>query len=184
MRDRAAGELEGRVRGVIGSGLVLLAVLVPAERDVRRAEAAHRLHLAEEVVEHVAPVAQHVQDNSAAVLLAVIPRRTLRWNAVAFEYPVAELAADREDLSEEALLAQFLQLEQARQPELVLHHAVLHARLLRRRIELLGLGEGRGHGLLAVDVLACGDRALQQFWSQLSRGRIEEDFVFAAESLI
>src|SRR5207237_566022 len=135
---------EGGGRGVVRGGLVLLAVLVPAEGNVGGAEPAHRLHLAEEVVEHVAPVAQHVENDAAAVLLAVVPRRALSirlsFLAVAFEHPVAEFAAHREDLSEKALLAQLLELEQPRQPELVLHYAVLDARLLRCRIEIPRFG--------------------------------------------
>src|SRR6185369_8688874 len=106
MRDRAAGELEGRVRRVVRGRLVLLAVLVPAMRNVRRAEAAHRLHLAEEVVEHIAPVAEHVEDDAAAVLLAVIPRRPLRRNAVTLKYPITEFTSYGKDLAEETLVAQ------------------------------------------------------------------------------
>ena len=79
----AVRELEGRVGGVLGGGDVRLAVFVPPLRDVRRAEAQHALHRAEQVVEHVAPVAQHVDDDAAAVLLAVVPRRPLRGLPVA-----------------------------------------------------------------------------------------------------
>src|SRR6185369_14810228 len=97
VRDDAARELEGRVRRVVGRRLVLAAGLVPAPGDVRRAEAAHRAHLAEQVVEHVAPVAQHVEDDPAAVLHAVVPGRTLRGGlpllAITLEDPVAEFAA-------------------------------------------------------------------------------------------
>src|SRR6478736_3440024 len=94
-----------RIGGIVCGGLVLLAVLVPAVRNMGGAEAAHRLDLAEQVVEHVAPVAQHVEDDAAAILLAVVPRRALSRGlsslAVALEHPVAELAAHREDFSEE-----------------------------------------------------------------------------------
>ena len=131
VRDHAAFELEGRVGGVVGVGRVGLAVLVDAARDMRRAEAAHRLHGAEQVVEHVAPVAQHIEDDAAAFGLLVVPARPLRRLApVAFEHPVAELAAHREDAAEEAGIAQHLDLAQAGQEQLVLHHAVLDALLL------------------------------------------------------
>ena len=86
---------------------------------------------AEKIVQHIAPVAEHVDDDAAAIFLAVVPGRPLRGNRVALEHPVAELAAHREDLAEEAQIAQRLELQHAGQPELVLHHAVLHAGFLR-----------------------------------------------------
>ena len=127
-RLAVALELARRVGGVVGGRLVGLAGLVPALRDVRRAEAGHRLHLAEQVVEHVAPVAHHVEDDAAAVFAAVVPRRALDRLQVALEHPVAELAAHRQHAAEEAGAAQHVELAQAGQEELVLDHAVLHAR--------------------------------------------------------
>src|SRR5579859_7129104 len=101
MRDHASGEAERRIGGIVGRCLVLLAVLVPAKRNMRGAEAAHCLDFAKEVIEHVAPVAQHVEDDAAAVLLPVVPRRALgarlSFLAIALEDPVAELAAHGED---------------------------------------------------------------------------------------
>src|SRR4029077_18049035 len=97
LRDDAVRELERRVRGVVSGGGVRLAGLVPALRNMRGADAHHALHRAEEVVEHVTPMAQHVDDDAAVVLLAVVPRRPLRGLPVAFEDPVAEFAANGED---------------------------------------------------------------------------------------
>ena len=95
MGDDVAVELEGGVGGIVGGGLVALAVLVDALGDVRGAEAGDGLDVAEGVVEHVAPVAEHVEDDAAAVLGAVVPGRALRRLQVALEHPVAELAAHR-----------------------------------------------------------------------------------------
>jgi hypothetical protein len=47
-------------------------------------------------------VAEHVGDDAATVLLAVVPGGALCGLLIAFEDPVAELAADREDAAEEA----------------------------------------------------------------------------------
>ena len=102
MGDDAAVELEGGVGGIVGGGLVALAGLVDALGDVRGAEAGDGFHVAEDVVEHVAPVAEHVEDDAAAVFGAVVPGRALGRLQVALEHPVAELAADREDAAEEA----------------------------------------------------------------------------------
>src|SRR5690606_37045730 len=103
--DNATFELEGGVSRVVRIGDVGLALLVDALRDMGGAEAAHRLHLAEQVVEHVAPVAEHGEDDAAAIGLAVVPRRALRWLPVALEHPVSVLAAHREDAPEEATVA-------------------------------------------------------------------------------
>ena len=101
--DDAALELEGGIGRVVGIGGVAVALLVDALGNMRGAEAADRLHLAEQVVEHVAPVAEHIEDDAAAIGLAVVPARALRRLApVALEHPVAELAAHREDAAEEA----------------------------------------------------------------------------------
>ena len=64
--------------------------------------------------------------------VAVVPRRPLRRLPVAFEHPVAELAAHGQDAAEEAAVDQPLQLEQAGQQQLVLHDAVLDAGSRRR----------------------------------------------------
>ncbi len=69
-------------------------------------------------------MAKHVDDDAAVVFLAVIPARALGLDVVALENPVAEFAADAEDLAEEALLLEALELEQAGEPEFVLHDAV------------------------------------------------------------
>src|SRR5207344_2911311 len=127
MRDHAALEAEGGVGGIIRGCLVLLAVLAEPLRNIRGAGAAHALDLAEEIVEHVAPVADHVEDDAAAVLAAIIPRRALRFLPAALEHPVAELAAHREHAAEETGIAQESELLQARQEQLVLHRAMLDA---------------------------------------------------------
>ena len=134
------------------------------------------LHLAEQVVEHVAPVAQHIHDDAAVVLLAVIPRGPLRLNAVVpGKYPVAELAAHAKDLAEEAGVDQRLQLHHARQPQLVLHDAVLDARLLRDLVQFVGRLGGDRRRLLAIDMLAGGDRLLDRIGAAAGGLRVEVD---------
>ena len=73
-------------------------------------------------------------DDPAAVLGPVVPARPLRGLPVALEDPVAEFAAHGQDPAEEPGLDQPAQLEQARQVQLVVHHAVLDP------------GPGRGPG--------------------------------------
>src|SRR6185437_4155067 len=114
MRDHPALESERGVGGVISGRRVLLALLVETFEDIGGAEAGDALNLAKQIVEHVAPVADHVENDAAAVLAAVIPRRPLRFLPAALEHPVAELAAHREHAAEEAGIAQESELLQAR----------------------------------------------------------------------
>ena len=97
MRDDAAREFKRGVGGVVGGARVGLPASSQRCLDVRRAEARHGLHLAEQIVEHIAPVAQHVDDDAAAVFLAIVPGRPLGRDRIAFEHPVAELAAHGEN---------------------------------------------------------------------------------------
>ena len=158
LHDRPVLDLERGVGRVLGGDRVRVALLVGPLRDVDRPERRHGAHRPEQVVEHVAPVAEHVDDDPAAVLLAVVPARALRPGDRAGEDPVAELAADGEDAAEEPGVDQLAQLDQPGQEELVLDDAVAHARVAREPGQLQPVGERLGDGLLAVDVLARRDR--------------------------
>ena len=150
-------------------------------------DALHRRHLAEGVIEHVAPVAEHVGDDPAAVFRAVVPRRTLRGlpAPVALEHPVAELAAHAEDAAEEAGVDEPLELADARQEQLVLHDAVLHARLVGEPREIERLLRAHGERLLAVDVLPALDRAAHVRRAKLRQRRVEVDrIVLVRERLL
>src|SRR5262245_19804708 len=121
MGDDTAFELERRVSGIVGIGLVRFAVLVDALGNVRSAEAAYGLHFPEQVVEHVTPMAEHIQNNAAVLGPAIVPARPLRRLApVALEHSIAELAAYREHAAEKARLAEHSDLAQSGQEQLVL----------------------------------------------------------------
>ena len=125
---------------------------------MRGACATDRLDLAEGVVENIAPVAKHVEDDSAVVFLSVVPRRTLRSLPASLEDPVAELATHSKDAAEEAGVDEAAQLANAGKEELVLHDACLDAGFLSGLGELDGALHCRREWLFAVDVLAGGDR--------------------------
>src|SRR5215510_7665444 len=124
-------------------------------------------------------MAEHVEDDAAAVLLAVVPRRPLRRLPVALEHPIAELAAHRESAAEEAGVDQHLELEQPAKKELVLHHAVLDPGRFRRARYVKRIRERLGDRLLAINVLAGRDRLAQELGAQLGRGGVEEERVLA-----
>ena len=102
LRNNAALELEGRVGRVVGVGGIAIARFVEALGDVCHAEARHGSNLAKQIIEHIAPVAQHIEDDAAAFRLAVVPARPLDRLQVALEHPIAELTAHREEAPEEA----------------------------------------------------------------------------------
>ena len=91
LRDHAAFQFKGRVGCVVRGAWVWLPLFVEAFLHVRGPIARDRLDAAEEVVEHVAPVAEHVHDDAAIVFLAVVPARPLGRDAVRpGKNPVAE----------------------------------------------------------------------------------------------
>src|ERR1700680_4111659 len=122
MRDDPALQFESRISRVVCCSIIRSTSFIPAPRNMRRTQAGDRFHRAEDVIENVAPVAEHVHDQSAAVCFAVIPRRPLSWNGVAFEDPITKFAADGKYPAEESEVTECLQLQQSGQPKLILHH--------------------------------------------------------------
>lgn len=151
--DGTALQLEDAVRGVVGRGVVRLALLVPPLRDVGGGECLDGGDPAEELVQDVLPVREHVDDDAAAVLGAVVPGGTLGGLPVALEDPVAELAPHGQDPPEEAAVDQALELQQPREEELVLHDPVLDALRVGEPGQFQGAVETGGGRLLGVDVL-------------------------------
>ena len=100
---------------------------------------------------------EHVQDDSAASVLAVVPGRALRGKPVALEHPVPELKPHREHAAEEAVLDEPAELNDPRQEQLVLDDAVSDPGLARGACQLHRAVQGVGDGLLGVHVLAGRD---------------------------
>src|SRR5207302_905958 len=62
---RAVTELEDGVRGVIGGGVVAPPVLIPALGDMRGRLGRDPGHRADQFLQHIRPVREHLQDNPA-----------------------------------------------------------------------------------------------------------------------
>ena len=105
VRDDAALQFKCGISGIVCCGRVRFAFLIPPLWNVSRAQARDRLHTAKYFIQHVAPVAQHVDNNAAAFFFAIIPRRPLRRHHIAFKHPITKLAAHRKNLSEETQIA-------------------------------------------------------------------------------
>ena len=178
-----AFEFEGGICGVIGRAAIGFALLVDALGDVRRAVATQSLGFAEEVLEDILPVAEHVHDDAAVVLLPVVPTWTLRRDGVALKDPVAELPANTKNFPEKSILDESIEFHEAREPEFVLDDAVFHTGFLAEFVKLQGgLGIHRD-GLFTVDVLSGGDGLAHAIGAAAGRLGIEIDRVFGIREL-
>src|ERR1043166_1171988 len=127
MRDDSSIEFKGRISGVISGAFVFFAFFIQTLLDVRRAKTGDGFHVAEKIVNDIAPVAEHIHDDATIVLLAVVPARSLWGNAIeSRKDPIAKLAADTKDLAKETHADELLKFHDARQPELVLNDAVFY----------------------------------------------------------
>ena len=122
-------------------------------------------------------MAEHIEDDAAALLRPIIPGRALGRLQVALEDPIAELAPHREHASEEAGIAQHLQFQETGQEELVLHDAVLDAAFFGEPRDGKRVGKVGRARLLAIDMLAGLDRLADHGRPHLRGARVEEDLV-------
>src|SRR5215211_9371461 len=101
LSDHVIFQLEDRVGSVIGGGGVLAALFVPSLWDMGDGLGGYRLHLAEQILEHIVPVGEHVEDHAPAILGPVVPAGTLTGQEITLEDPVPELPTNGENASEE-----------------------------------------------------------------------------------
>ena len=117
----------------------------------------------------------HVEDQPAAVLLAIIPARPLARYFDAVEHPPAEIDAEADDAAEEIRRRETRKLLQARQIKLVLDRPVLEAARLRDAQDRKPVRHRGRHRLFRVDVLAGGNRLHQRGVTLVRGGGVEED---------
>ena len=175
--DDAVFQLEHGVGAVIGVGVVGRALLVDAFRHVVGGDAGEPLDRAEKVVDHVAPVGEHIENDAAALGLLVVPGGALGRLVLAIEDPVAELAAHGQNAAKETGVDQILELQKTGQKQLILDNAIADPGVDRRARQLqriLGIACGR---LFAVDRLARLDRLQCIRHPQVGGQRIEIDAV-------
>src|SRR6266851_9626976 len=110
LSQNTARELENRKGGVLDIDTVAFAALVATPRDRGRVAARHRFDLAQQAVEDVAPMGEHIQDEAAARRLAIVPARPLRRIELPVEHPPAEIEPDRQHAAEEIAVVSFLSL--------------------------------------------------------------------------
>src|SRR5690349_2853896 len=171
--------LKSGIGCIVGAGFVGPTRFIAALGNVSGTEAGYGEHAAKDIVEHVAPMAQHVENNAAAELGPVVPGWPLCGLQVALKYPVAKFAPHRQQPTEEAGVEQELELPQPGQEQLVLHDTMLDAGGLglpqqtQRRLQI------SGDRLFAIDVFAGGNRAGEHGWPHLSAGGVKKHAVLA-----
>src|SRR5579885_1646095 len=175
--DNSSLQFESGIRSIVGGAGIGDPTLIHPLRDMRRAQTGNRAHRAKKIGEHIFPVAEHVKNDAASLLLAIIPGGTLGGLPVSLENPVAELAAYCKDTAQEAALNNALQLEQTGQEKLILYNAMLDSCPLRHARQFKSCCQIGSDGFLAVEMLAGPDRRFQARGTQGGRLRIKVDRV-------
>ena len=131
----------------------------------------------EEILDHVLPMAEHIDDDSAVVFLTVVPGGALEFLEFSGKHPVSELSPDGENLSEEAGVDEVTKFEESWEPQFVLHYAVFQS----GGSNFLGQGKGflggGGGGLFAIDVFLGCDRLPHTQRALAGQGGIKVDLV-------
>ena len=113
MTDDSILEFEGSVGGVIGCAIIWFPGLVPADRHVGAPDTGKALYLPKEILDYILPMAEHIDDDAAILLLPVVPGGPLQRFFFSGKYPVSKLAANGEDFSEETRVDEVFQLHEA-----------------------------------------------------------------------
>ena len=109
MRNDTVLQFKSRISGIFRCTLIRLTFLIPPLWEVCGSDTGDPFDRTEKVVDDVSPVAKHIEDNAATVFNTVVPRRTLRWDRIALENPVTELAANSDNFSKEVGIYQAFQ---------------------------------------------------------------------------
>src|ERR1700733_9061658 len=108
----SAVQFENRVGSIVGCRGIAVAIFIYPLRDMGGAQGAHCANRSEEIVEDIAPVTEHIDDDTAPILLPVVPGRALCWLPVSLKYPISEFSPNREDPAKETVFHQSLQFSQ------------------------------------------------------------------------
>src|SRR5690606_27645612 len=92
VRYDTAFKFKCRIRGVVSRTLIAITLFIDSLGNMGSAETRYGLHFSKNVIQHVSPMAKHVDNNSAIIFLSVIPGWPLGRNRIAFKYPIAELS--------------------------------------------------------------------------------------------
>ena len=143
---------------VLDVDFVNFAIFVAALGDRGRMAARDGFDLAQQAVEDIAPMGEHIEDETAACHLAVVPTRPLRWIQLAVEHPPAEIQPDRKNPAKEIGIIKLPELSQPGQEQFILDDAALETGMLGLPRQSQRRGQGLGNRLFEIDVLTGVDR--------------------------
>src|SRR5215472_8633121 len=175
LRQDPTRQLEYRKSRIFDADLVTSAALVPSPGDRGRMAARDGFDLAEQTIEDVAPVGEHIEDQPAPRLLAVIPTWSLRRVELAVEHPPAKIQSHRQHTSKEIGFVELPQLDEPGQEQFVLHGAVLQPGVTGAPRQIQRIVERFGDRLFEIDVLARGEPRSGAARPPSGRARVEID---------
>ncbi len=173
LRQCPARQLENREGRILDVDPVRIAGLVAALGQRSDVAARNGCDLAQQAIENVAPVREHIEDQPAAGGFAIIPARPLRRVGRAVEYPPAEIEPDRKHSAEEIGLVELAQFGEPRQEQFVLHNTVFETGALGAARQIQGIRQCAGERLFDIDVLAGIERRCRACRPTSGRARVE-----------
>jgi DNA-binding GntR family transcriptional regulator len=179
MAKNTVFQFKSGVGAIVGGACIHVAVFVDPFRNMNGAGGRNGFHFAEQIVDEIAPVTEHIHHHATPVFFAVVPGgtlgRLLRYEA--FEDPVAEFATDGEDLTKEPLILEHLQLAETGEPEFVLYHAVFQTGIFDQFGQPQGFGGFDGCGFFAKNGFARFYRLFHEPCTLQGAGSIKEDVI-------
>src|ERR1700722_18982058 len=99
----SAVQFKNRVGSVVCRCLIAGAIFIHPARNMGAAQGADRAHRSEKIVEDIAPVTKHVDNDTASIFLPIIPGGALRRLPVSLKNPITKLSANRKEAAEKAI---------------------------------------------------------------------------------
>jgi hypothetical protein len=137
--------------------------------------ARHGFDFAEQAIEDVAPMREHIEDQPAAAGLAIIPARPLRRIGRAVKDPPAEIEPDRQDPAEEIRLVELAQFGEPGEEQFVLNNTVFETGAFGAAREIQGIRQCFRERLFDIDVFAGIERRANTQRPAAGRARVEID---------
>src|SRR5680860_8795 len=154
MGDNTAFEFKGRISGIIGGTLILISLFVDPLGNMGGPKAGYRFDVSKKVVQHIAPVAEHIDDNAAVLFLYIVPAWPLGGNGIALENPVPEFAANGKYLPKKTLFDESLDFQHPRKPKFILHYPVFQVVFFAEAVHFQNLFSGYARRFFAIDMLS------------------------------
>ena len=99
----SAVQFKNRVGSIVCRCGIAGAIFIRPPGNMGAAQGAYRAHRSEKIVEDIAPVTKHVDNDTASIFFPIIPGGALRRLPVSLKNPITKLSANRKDPAEKAI---------------------------------------------------------------------------------